>query len=48
MFVICWYYIDTLVSGSPVVQNGKFVGVVTHMLETAQGVAEEQKLKEAS
>ena len=51
-------------SGSPVVQNGKLVGAVTHvlvdvptkgyaifaenMLETAQGVAENNKLKEAS
>ena len=51
-------------SGSPVVQNGKLVGAVTHvlvddptrgyaifaenMLETAQSVADQQKLKEAS
>ena len=51
-------------SGSPIIQNGKLIGAVTHvlvddptkgyaifaenMLETAQGVAEEQKLKEAS
>ena len=51
-------------SGSPVIQNGKLVGDVTHvlvddptkgyaifaenMLETAQSVAEEQKLKDAS
>ena len=51
-------------SGSPIIQNGKLVGAVTHvllddptkgyaifaenMLETATGVAEEQKLKEAS
>lgn len=51
-------------SGSPVIQNGKLVGAVTHvlvddptrgyaifaenMLETAQGVAESNKLKEAS
>ena len=50
-------------SGSPILQNGKLIGAVTHvliddptkgygifaenMLETAQGVAEEQ-LKEAS
>lgn len=60
----CWSYIDTLVSGIPIIQNGKLIGAVTHvliddptkgygifaenMLETAQGVAEEQKLKEAS
>lgn len=60
----CWSYIDTLVSGSPILQNGKLVGALTHvlvddctsgygifaenMLETAQGVAENNKLKEAS
>jgi stage IV sporulation protein B len=52
------------VSGSPIIQNGKLVGAVTHvlvdeptrgygifienMLETAQSVAESNKLKEAS
>ena len=51
-------------SGSPILQNGKLIGAVTHvlvdnpekgygifaenMLETAQGVAEEQQMKEAS
>ena len=51
-------------SGSPLLQNGKLIGAVTHvlvddptkcydifaenMLETAQSVAEEKKLKEAS
>ena len=51
-------------SGSPVIQNGKLVGAVTHvlvddptrgyaifaenMLETAQGVADEKALKDAS
>ncbi len=51
-------------SGSPILQNGKLVGAVTHvlvddptkgygifaenMLETAQGVADNSKLKEAS
>lgn len=25
-------YIDTLVSGSPILQNGKIVGAVTHVL----------------
>ena len=51
-------------SGSPIIQNGKLVGAITHvllddptrgygifaenMLETAQGVAENNKLKEAS
>ena len=57
----CWSYIDTLVSGSPIIQNGKLVGALTHvlidnpkkgygifaenMLETAQSVAENSKLK---
>lgn len=51
-------------SGSPIIQNGKLIGAITHvlvndptrgyaifaenMLETAQSVAEEKKLKEAS
>ena len=62
--ISCCIPLDTLVSGSPILQNGKLVGAVTHvlideptkgyaifaenMLETAQRVAEEQKLKEAS
>ena len=29
---ICWSYIDILVSGSPIVQNGKLIGAVTHVL----------------
>ena len=61
---MCWSYIDTLVSGSPIIQNGKLVGAVTHvliddptkgygifaenMLETAQSIAESNKLKDAS
>ena len=28
----CWSYVDTLVSGSPIIQNGKLVGAVTHVL----------------
>ena len=59
----CCILLDTLASGSPILQNGKLIGAVTHvliddptkgygifaenMLETAQGVAEEQ-LKEVS
>ena len=51
-------------SGSPIIQNGKLIGVVTYvlvddptkgyaifaeyMLETAQSVAKEQQLKDAS
>jgi len=62
--LICWSYIDTLVSGSPIIQNGKLIGAVTHvlvddptkgygifaenMLETAQSVSENNKLKDAS
>ena len=29
---VCWFCIDTLVSGSPILQNGKLVGAVTHVL----------------
>ena len=29
---MCWSYIDTLVSGAPILQNGKLVGAVTHVL----------------
>ena len=29
---MCWSYIDTLVSGSPILQDGKIVGAVTHVL----------------
>lgn len=29
---MCWSYIDTLVSGSPIIQNGKLIGAVTHVL----------------
>ncbi len=28
----CWSYIDTLVSGCPILQNGKLIGAVTHVL----------------
>jgi len=28
----CWSYIDTLVSGSPILQNGRLIGAVTHLL----------------
>ena len=27
-----WSYINTLVSGSPLVQDGKLIGAVTHVL----------------
>lgn len=29
---ICWSYIETLVSGRPIIQNGKLIGPVTHVL----------------
>ena len=29
---MCWSYIDTCVSGSPILQNGKLIGAVTHVL----------------
>ena len=29
---MCWSYIDTLVSGSPLLQNGKLIGAVMHVL----------------
>ena len=29
---MCWSYIDTHVSGSPILQNGKLIGAVTHVL----------------
>ena len=28
----CWSYIDTCVSGSPIIQDGKLIGAVTHVL----------------
>ena len=28
----CCPYLNTLVSGSPIIQNGKLVGAVTHVL----------------
>ena len=60
----CCPYLTTLLSGSPLIQNGKLIGAITHvlvddpttgyaifaenMLETAQSVADENKLKDAS
>ena len=29
---MCWSYIDTPVSGSPIIQDGKLIGAVTHVL----------------
>ena len=28
----CWSILDTIVSGSPLIQNGKLIGAVTHVL----------------
>ena len=49
----CCVLLDILVSGSPIIQNGKLVGVVTHVLvnNPQKGYAifaENNKLKEAS
>ena len=37
--MICWSYIDTLVSGSSIIQKGKLIGAVTHVLidDSAKG-----------
>ena len=37
----CWSYIDTLVSGSPIIQNRKLVGTVSHVFvnDSARGYA---------
>ena len=36
---ICCPYLDTAMSGSPILQNGKLVGAVTHVMinDPAQG-----------
>ena len=31
-FTICCSLLDTLVSGSPIIQNGRIIGAVTHVL----------------
>ena len=28
---MCWSYIDTLVSGSPILQDNKLIGAITHV-----------------
>ena len=47
----CWSYIDTLVSGSPIIQNGKLVGAITHVLiddsKTGYGIFAENMLEMA-
>ena len=48
----CWSYIDTLVSGSPIIQDGKLVGAVTHVLvndpTTGYGIFIENMLEQAA
>ncbi len=41
IFVYCWSYIDTLVSGSPIIQDNMLVGAVTHVFvsDPTQGYA---------
>ena len=47
----CWSYIDTHVSGSPIIQDGKLVGAVTHVLvndpSTGYGIFIENMLEAA-
>ncbi len=48
---MCCAYIDTLVSGSPILQDGKLVGTLTHVLvsdsHTGYGIYAENMLKVA-
>ncbi len=48
---MCWSYIDTLVSGSPILQDGKLVGALTHVLVsdslTGYGIYAENMLETA-
>ena len=48
---MCWSYIDTLVSGSPILQDGKLVGALTHVLVsdslTGYGIYAENMLEVA-
>ena len=32
LYLKCWSQLDTLVSGSPVIPNGKLIGAITHVL----------------
>ena len=47
----CCPYLNTLVSGSPIIQNGKLVGAVTHVLindpSTGYGIFIENMLNAA-
>ena len=48
---MCWFYIDTLVPGIPILQNGKLIGAVTHVLvddpTTGYGIFAENMLETA-
>ena len=48
---MCWSYIDTRVSGSPILQDGKLVGALTHVLvddsKTGYGIYAENMLETA-
>ena len=48
---MCCPYLNTLVSGSPIIQNGKLVGAVTHVLindpTTGYGIFIENMLNSA-
>ena len=48
----CCPYIDTLVSGSPILQDGKLIGAVTHVLvnnpDTGYGIFIENMLDAAA
>jgi len=50
-FKKCCPYLDTTMSGSPILQNGKLIGAVTHVLidepQTGYGIFAENMLKEA-
>ena len=49
---MCCPYPDTLVSGSPIIQNGKLVGAVTHVMvgdpTTGYGIFIENMLNAAN
>ncbi|MBQ8532087.1 MAG: hypothetical protein IJ432_01475, partial [Clostridia bacterium] len=51
VFGFCWSYIDTLVSGSPIIQNGKLIGALTHVLvddpQNGYGIFAENMLSNA-
>ena len=48
---LCCIYLDTLVSGSPIIQNGKLIGAVTHVFvddaTKGYGIFAENMLKNA-